>query len=406
MFLSIIIPIYNREDTIGRCLDSILDQRPEDIEIICVDDGSTDRTREVVQEYQQTNANIRMIENPQNQGRSYARNRGMEIAQGKYIWFVDSDDYISNDAISWLKSYCDGKEIDVVNFDIINISDRGRELGTRELERTDEIMEGKELFCLFSSVNAVKASVCSQIYLRYFLESIKLKFTEGYIAEGSAFNLKALILARTAIYIKKAIYIYLIGYSTVTETKKADYFKGWFMAFYNIWFFWKSQKWSWQVSENIARFLMTRYRYAKQYYYPEIREKVDKWAKCQEDSVYKCYLFFREETGGGYYVRELTSEQYTRIKSAENIYVFGAGTIARELAEILDRMEKRILAYLVSDYTSRNPESLYGVPVVKLSEIENKDKNACVIIATIPRYHNDIKTLLTEKGLTNILTIT
>ena len=85
MFLSIIIPIYNREDTIGRCLDSILDQRPEDIEIICVDDGSTDRTREVVQEYQQTNANIRMIENPQNQGRSYARNRGMEIAQGKYI---------------------------------------------------------------------------------------------------------------------------------------------------------------------------------------------------------------------------------------------------------------------------------------------------------------------------------
>ena len=49
MFLSIIIPIYNREDTIGRCLDSILDQRPEDIEIICVDDGSKDRTREVVQ---------------------------------------------------------------------------------------------------------------------------------------------------------------------------------------------------------------------------------------------------------------------------------------------------------------------------------------------------------------------
>ena len=113
-----------------------------------------------------------------------------------------------------------------------------------------------------------------------------------------------------------------------------------------------------------------------------------------------------KKLGGGYYVRELTSEQYTRIKSAENIYVFGAGTIARELADILDRMEKRILAYLVSDYTSRNPESLYGVPVVKLSEIENKDKNACVIIATIPRYHNDIKTLLTEKGLTNILTIT
>lgn len=406
MFLSVIIPIYNREDTIGRCLDSILSQNSNEVEIICVDDGSTDRTREVVQEYQQTNANIRIIVNPQNRGRSYARNRGMEIAQGRYIWFVDSDDYISNEAILWLKNYCSGKEIDVVNFDILSVSDRGRDLGTRDVERTDEIMKGEELFCLFSDVNAVKASVCSQIYLRNFLESIDLKFTEGYVAEDSAFNLKALILAQTTVYIKKVFYIYLINYSTVIVTKKENYFKGWFMAFYDILVFWQSQKWSQQVSENVVRFLMTRYRYAKQYYYPEIREEVDKWAKCQEESVYKCYLFFREETGGGYYVRGLTAKQYMRIKNAENIYVYGAGTIAREMVDILDRMEKRILAYIVSDYTSRNPESLYGVPVVKLGELDNKDKSACVIIATIPRYHNDIKLLLIENGFTNILTIT
>lgn len=94
MFLSVIVPMYNREDTIGRCLDSIVSQNSDEIEIICVDDASTDRTREVVQKFQQVNSNIRMIVNSKNQGQSYTRNRGMEIAEGKYVWFVDSDDYI------------------------------------------------------------------------------------------------------------------------------------------------------------------------------------------------------------------------------------------------------------------------------------------------------------------------
>lgn len=237
MFLTIIIPMYNREDTIGRCLDSILSQNSDEIEIICVDDGSTDRTREVVQKYQQMTPNIRMIANPKNQGQSCARNHGIEAAQGKYIWFVDSDDYISSEAIAFLKDYCCEKEIDVVNFDILNISDRGKEISTRELERTNEIMKGEELFCLFSDESAVKASVCSQIYLRSFLENINLKFTEGYVAEDAAFNLRALVLAQTAVYIKKALYIYMINHSTIVSTKREDYFKGWFMAFYDIWFF-------------------------------------------------------------------------------------------------------------------------------------------------------------------------
>lgn len=298
MFLSIIIPMYNREDTISRCLDSILSQNSDETEIICVDDASTDRTREVVQKYQQINDNIRMKVNSKNRGRSYTRNRGMEIAQGKYIWFVDSDDYISNEAIAWLKDYCSEKELDVVNFDIVNVSDRGSDLGTRELERTDDIMTGEKLFCLFSDINAVKASVCSQIYRRSFLESINLKFTEGYVAEDSVFNLRALILAQKAVYIKKAFYVYLINYSTIKSTKKEEYFKGWFMAFCDIYRFWQSQKWPQQVSENIARFLMTRYRYAKQYYYPEIRGKIDQWAKRQNEFVYKWFLFLHEDRGG------------------------------------------------------------------------------------------------------------
>ena len=109
---------------------------------------------------------------------------------------------------------------------------------------------------------------------------------------------------------------------------------------------------------------------------------------------------------GGYYIRNLTADQYMCIEKSDTIYVYGAGTIARELAGILDQMGKRILAYIVSDYTSQNPQTLYGIPVLKLGNLETKDKDACVIIATIPRYHKEIKALLAENGFTNVLTIT
>lgn len=122
-------------------------------------------------------------------------------------------------------------------------------------------------------------------------------------------------------------------------------------------------------------------------------------------NLYISGFFSYTKIGGGYYVRNLTVDQYMCIEKSDAIYVYGAGTIARELAGILDQMGKRILAYIVSDYTSQNPQTIYGVPVVKLGKLDNKNENACVIIATIPRYHKEIKALLAENGFTNILTI-
>lgn len=129
MFLSFIIPMYNREGLIRRCLDSILSQNADDVEIICVDDASTDGTRDVVKEYQNKYANIIMLVNEKNRGQSFARNRGMEYAQGEYIWFVDSDDYIVNNALEGLRKYSEEKKTDIVYFDSLRISDAGETYG-------------------------------------------------------------------------------------------------------------------------------------------------------------------------------------------------------------------------------------------------------------------------------------
>ena len=101
MKISVIVPVYNQEKHIGRCLDSILGQSLEDIEVILVDDGSTDSTPEILRSYQQKDPRITILQQ-QNLYAGVARNNGLAAAQGDYAIFWDSDDYFAEDALESL----------------------------------------------------------------------------------------------------------------------------------------------------------------------------------------------------------------------------------------------------------------------------------------------------------------
>lgn len=123
MKLSIIIPIYNSEKYIEACLKSCLAQDFDDYEIICVDDGSTDLSYHICQQYVQNNLRIRVIKK-ENGGVSSARNKGIEEAKGEWIWFVDSDDMVLRNCISYLYScVAIGGEYDLLMFDIKRVND-------------------------------------------------------------------------------------------------------------------------------------------------------------------------------------------------------------------------------------------------------------------------------------------
>ena len=100
--VSVIIPVYNVEEYIGLTLDSLVNQTLKDIEIIVIDDGSTDNSRQIIEDYEKKYKNIRVILQ-ENSGPSRARNRGVEEATGEYLAFVDSDDYLLPDAVACLK---------------------------------------------------------------------------------------------------------------------------------------------------------------------------------------------------------------------------------------------------------------------------------------------------------------
>ena len=95
--ISIIIPVYNTEDYLHVCLNSILKQSYGDFEIICVDDASTDSSLEILEYFTKKDSRIKILKNDSNRGQGFSRNRGLDVAEGKYIFFLDSDDWINAD---------------------------------------------------------------------------------------------------------------------------------------------------------------------------------------------------------------------------------------------------------------------------------------------------------------------
>ena len=110
--VSVILPVYNTEKYLPECLDSIINQSLRDIEIICVDDGSTDSSLQILKEYAEKDKRISVI-HKNNGGQGSARNVGLNHAKGEYITFVDSDDYITEDMIYYLLKFLEDNKLDV-----------------------------------------------------------------------------------------------------------------------------------------------------------------------------------------------------------------------------------------------------------------------------------------------------
>ena len=112
---SVIIPVYNAKRTLKRCLDSLLGQKREDVQIILINDGSSDGSHAILEDYGSRFPNVRAV-HQENAGVSAARNRGLDEAEGKYITFVDSDDYVSEDYFRAMDEAGEKEDSDLIVF--------------------------------------------------------------------------------------------------------------------------------------------------------------------------------------------------------------------------------------------------------------------------------------------------
>jgi len=217
MKFSIIIPVYNVERYLSQCLDSVLNQSYDgDYEVICVDDGSTDGSPAILEEYAGKNDKIKIIRQ-ENRGLGGARNTGLRAARGRYVWFVDSDDWIEQEALATLAKSIGDEDIVCFNgrryFEdgTVEIPDSGIEEGN---------LTGWEYYGRYalSKRNFHLVCVVLRIYRREFLLADGLFFEEGIYHEDNLFTPIVCYYAASVRVIPDILYVYRIRQGSITQS--------------------------------------------------------------------------------------------------------------------------------------------------------------------------------------------
>ncbi|MCL2136543.1 MAG: glycosyltransferase [Coriobacteriia bacterium] len=183
--ISVIIPVYNSGAYLKRCLQSVLGQTHADLEVILIDDGSTDESPAIIDDYAKQDERVKVIHQA-NAGQSVARNAGLAIAQGDYIGFVDSDDWIELDTYAYLLGLLTAYQADIseINLEVAYASSHQMP----NLEEQIEVYAGEEILIYYFEHN--EFSVCLRLYQRDVLYG--LLFDVGRINEDVVYGFKAL----------------------------------------------------------------------------------------------------------------------------------------------------------------------------------------------------------------------
>ena len=209
--VSVVIPVYNVEDFLGECLDSIVNQTLDDIEIICVNDGSTDKSLDILNDYASRDDRFTVIDQ-ENGGHAVATNRGMKLAKGKYLFLMDSDDILELSALEDTYNLAEKKDVDFVLFQAINYYMDTGEYVKKENYSMNALADyvGDRVFnyrdvkdYLFD----ISVTPWTKLYNREFIERSGASFPEGLVFEDNVFFWEVLFNAERIVFLRKHLFI-------------------------------------------------------------------------------------------------------------------------------------------------------------------------------------------------------
>lgn len=202
--VSILVPIYNVEKYLRQCLDSLINQTLKDIEIICINDGSTDACLDILQEYEKNDNRIRII-NKINSGYGDSMNKGLNFATGEYIGVVESDDFVDTNMFEELYNIAKKNNCEIVKSDWFQYwtdKNLNRKFGKIPRYKCNKIINAKK----DKSLLRFTPSIWSAIYKREFLDNYNIRFlpTPGASYQDTSFTLKVFMCANRVIFTSKA----------------------------------------------------------------------------------------------------------------------------------------------------------------------------------------------------------
>lgn len=213
--ISVIVPCYNVEKYVEKTLLCLVGQTYKNIEILVIDDCSTDSTYSILKKFQKEHSDkIKLFKNTQNGGLAYTRNKGLEYAKGNYVGFIDSDDYIDSNYYEELITTLKNEKADIVITDIVLVDENGKRIGVTPKACIGDVNKINIIS------NGMASSSCNKLFKKEIIE--KYPFLEGKINEDVAAILPALINSDNLAYTDKVCYYYVQRNTSIQNSKFSD----------------------------------------------------------------------------------------------------------------------------------------------------------------------------------------
>lgn len=217
--VSIVVPVYNVENFLPDCLDSLVSQTLKEIEIICINDGSTDNSPKILEEYAKKDPRIQVI-HQENSGVSYTRNKGLEHVRGEYTGFVDSDDWVDLDFFEKLYKTAQKHDADIAVATIVRKYQNSK-------TRKKVLITEEKIYDLAASKFKItetprKSYVFNKIYKTAKLKENNVIFPNYDYCEDIYFSIRALYYLKKLVTVPTTTYYYRVNYSSITRVQPSD----------------------------------------------------------------------------------------------------------------------------------------------------------------------------------------
>lgn len=293
MKLSIVIPIFNSEKYLNKCIDSIFKYHKANIEVILINDGSTDKSLEICKQYESKYSNIVLI-NKKNEGQGIARNYGIKVATGDYITFVDSDDFFEDDVLDYINDYIEKQKLDFYIFNW-NYVFNDKKIKNVRNDKVQLFYKEDMKFKLFldnmvwpNKENSYGSAVWAKFYNLKIIKENNIKFhsEREMFSEDLIFNLEYIEHINNVVVLDKTIYCYYQNSTSYKNKYHGDYID----KLNNIYFYFKEK--GYLSNEYKSRIYIRLFSYIKSCFINEIMHFKYKVAYknvkeiCEKENIY------------------------------------------------------------------------------------------------------------------------